>query len=250
MAETGRGLGRQGFETASGVVLHRRVVREGDLLLTLFLRGLGKIRVSAGGAASGKVRFGGGTEPLVWGSFGLYRDRIGNFRLKNADVADDLLKLRGRAESLFAGVRWAKLLLARLPEEEGADDLLTALYWDMKLLEGREFPVQVVNFHFLWRWLKLWGLAPDLTLCVRCGKKLEAAFWTEDGLRCEDCSPQKGGWALSPGETAGLRVIAGMKASAVVAARETRPDLPEPDLFPKRLFDDAARRLEGLLEEI
>ncbi|MDR3231574.1 MAG: DNA repair protein RecO [Synergistaceae bacterium] len=237
-------LDQQGFGTAPGVVLHRRIAGEGDLLLTLFLKGVGMIRVSARGAAGGKVRFGGGTEPLVWGNFGLYRGRGGSCHLKSVDVADDFLTLRGRPEPLFAAIRWAKLLMRHLMAEHAADDLLTSLYWDMKLLDRGDHPVDVVEFHFLWRWLKNWGLAPDLTACVRCGARLTAALWTGDGLYCEPCAPPGEGWALSDRELLNLRAVAGLKASAPAAWNER-------SLSPSgNLFATAKRRLESLLMEV
>jgi DNA repair protein RecO (recombination protein O) len=144
------------------VVLNRRVAGEGDLLLTLFLKGSGMVFVSARGGGAGKVRFGGGTEPLMWGTFSLYGDRGGRLHLKTADVADDMLKLRSRSEALFAAVRWAKLLMRRLPPEEPSDDLLANFYWSMKLLDGG-FPAAAAEWRFLWRWLRSWGLAPDLS---------------------------------------------------------------------------------------
>jgi DNA repair protein RecO (recombination protein O) len=144
------------------VVLNRRVVGEGDLLLTLFLKGSGMVFVSARGGGAGKVRFGGGTEPLMWGTFSLYEGREGRRHLKAADAADDMLKLRGRPEALFAAVRWAKLLLRRLPPEHPSDGLLANFYWSMKLLDGG-FPAAAAEWRFLWRWLKDWGLAPDLS---------------------------------------------------------------------------------------
>ena len=49
-------MSRQGLDAASGVVLSRSVAGEGDLLLALFLKGRGLVRVSARGAAGGRVR--------------------------------------------------------------------------------------------------------------------------------------------------------------------------------------------------
>ena len=46
-------MSRQGLDAASGVVLSRSVAGEGDLLLALFLKGRGLVRVSARGAAGG-----------------------------------------------------------------------------------------------------------------------------------------------------------------------------------------------------
>jgi DNA repair protein RecO (recombination protein O) len=156
------------FHSASGVVLSRRIVGEGDLFLTLFLKGMGMIVASARGAATGKVRFGGGTEPLVWGTFTLYQGKGSEGRkyLKSVDVADDMLKLRSSAHALFTAVHWAKLLMRHLLEGHPSDDLLANLYWNMKLLNDGEIPLDVVKWRFLWRWLKSWGLAPELAECV------------------------------------------------------------------------------------
>ena len=82
-------MSRQGLDAASGVVLSRSVAGEGDLLLALFLKGRGLVRVSARGAAGGRVRFGGGTEPLVWGAFRLHRGRGGGAYLSAVDVVED-----------------------------------------------------------------------------------------------------------------------------------------------------------------
>ena len=170
-SETGVLLGlddQQGFCSASGVVLSRRILGEGDLYLTLFLKGIGMTFASVRGGAGGKVRFGGGTEPLMWGSFKLYKSKSGASYLKSADVADDMLRLRGRADALFAVIRWVKLLMRRLMEGHPADDLLANLYWSMKLLDEGRLSIQAAEWRFLWRWLKSWGLAPDLRECVKC----------------------------------------------------------------------------------
>ena len=142
--------------------LNRRLAAEGDLLLTLFLKGSGMIFVSARGGGAGKVRFGGGTEPLMWGAFSLYEGRGGRRHLKSADTADDMLKLRSCSEALFTAIRWAKLMMRRLPPEHPSDELLANFYWSMKLLD-RGFPAAAAEWRFLWRWLKNWGLAPDLS---------------------------------------------------------------------------------------
>lgn len=159
-----------GFQTASGVVLNRRIAGEGDLLLTLFLKGAGITFASARGAASGKVRFGGGTEPLTWGTFALYKTSGGGRHLKSVDIADDMLNLRTRSSALFAAVRWARLLMRHLMTDHPADDLLANLYWNMKLLNEAALPVEAAEWRFLWRWLKSWGLAPGLSDFMECSE--------------------------------------------------------------------------------
>jgi DNA repair protein RecO len=214
-----------GFASASGVVLNRRVLGEGDLYLTLFLKGWGIVFVSARGAASGKVRFGGGTEPLVWGTFTLYQGKGGEggkSYLKGVDVADDMLELRSRAGALFAVIRWAKLLTRHLPVGHPSDDLLANLYWSMKLTAGGEIPIEALEWRFLWRWLKSWGLAPSLADCLDC----------------------------VPGELELLRKVAAAKSSELEAFVSQNSSLKRTLDERRRLFANAARRIETFLYEM
>lgn len=235
---------RQGLESASGVVLARSEAGEGDLLLTLFLKGRGLVRASARGAASGRVRFGGGTEPLVWGSFRLHRGRGGGVYLSAVDVADGMIPLRRRPEAIRTAVRWAKLLMRHLMAELPADDLLASLYWNMRLLGGARVPPEAAEWRFLWRWLSAWGLAPDLTRCARCGKPADAAFWTGEALICAGCGPG-GSWPRFSGEELSfLRRVADADVSGV----ERYGELGE--LVGMRgLFALASRCVRGLLAQ-
>lgn len=178
----------QGLLSGTGVVLARARVGEAGLWLTLFLRGEGLLRASAPGAESGSVRFGGGTEPFVWGTFQLHKGRGGSLYLSGVDIADDMLPLRKRPEALYMAVRWSRLVKRFLPFEYPADDLLANLYWNMRLLSSPQVPPAAAEWRFLWRWLKEWGLAPDLAHCSRCGRVLRyEGMWTRDGLLCPDC---------------------------------------------------------------
>jgi DNA repair protein RecO (recombination protein O) len=201
-----------GFQSASGTVLNRRIVGEGDLLLTLFLKGMGTVFASARGGGAGKVRFGGGTEPLVWGAFSLYENK-GRRHVKSADIADIMPGLRGRPEALFAAARWARLLTRHLPMEHPDDRLLANLYWCMKLLDGG-LPAPAASWRFLWRWLKHWGLAP--------------------------------GWEAFPGGDAdALRKTAAARTEELAKTPENWPTLAGR----AALFADAARRAEFFLRE-
>jgi len=215
-----------GFESASGVVLNRRVTGEGDLNLTLFLKGLGIAYASAKGAAGGRVRFGGATEPLVWSSFALYRpkDDGGKLYLRSVDVADGMLPIRSRPEALFAAVRWFKLLKRHLMAGYADNGLLANLYWNMKLLCG-DWPVEAVEWRFMWRWLKAWGLAPDISEFAPIGKNAPNTKNADSELEL-------------------LRFVSVAKPS------DLEPTIPREILeSKKRLFADAARRAETFLME-
>lgn len=234
----------QGLLEASGVVLSRGTGGEGGLRLTLFLKGQGLTWASAPGAASGRVRFGGGTEPLVWGTFQLHRGRGGGLCLSGVDVADDMLPLRRRPKALLAAVHWAKLLRRWLLVEHPDDGLLANLYWNMRLLSSPKVPEEAAGWRFLWRWLLAWGLAPDLGHCVRCGRGLGTSrgIWTGEGLACEDCG---GTSEERPAFTGQERRLLALTAEGDV--KTLRRAFEEGTLSPQFAFGLAFRCASGLL---
>ncbi len=238
---------RQGLMAASGVVLARARTGESGLWLTLFLRGEGVLRATAPGAESGHVRFGGGTEPFVWGTFQLHRGRAGGLCLSGVDIADDMLSLRKRPEALYTAVRWSRLVKRFLPFEYPADVLLANLYWNMRLLSVPAVPPAAAAWRFLWRWLEDWGLAPDLAHCSRCGGAPEGAEWTEEGLLCSHCVRDRQGArpSFSGAELTLLRQVAERDGEAVAHLFEKN----ESFIKYEAAFALAARCAEGLLYE-
>jgi len=151
----------QGFYSAVGTVLRRRISAEGDISLDLFLKEFGRISVYARGGGRGSVRFGGATEPFVWGNFDLYKSGKGSrLILRAVDVKYDALKLRNSKEVILTAFNWIKMLLTYLEEGRADDKVLSCLFWSLKLLENG-VPVEIADWRFVWRWLNIWGLAPE-----------------------------------------------------------------------------------------
>ncbi len=164
----------------------RQLSPEGSLSLRLFLKGIGPLWARLPGAARGSLRFGGATEPLVWGTFQLYQSPKGVY-MKEAEVKEDFWTLR-QGPTMMTALRWAKWLHRFLLERERCDDVLALFYWAMKALQDR-FDAEAVQARFLWRWLLSWGSAPDLSACGSCGRLLQDRGWFYDGaLLCSGCA--------------------------------------------------------------
>ena len=260
-------MARQGLMAAPGVVLARARVGEGGLWMTLFLKGQGLLRASAPGAESGRVRFGGGTEPFVWGTFQLHRGRAGGLCLSGVDIVDDMYPLRKRPEALRTAVRWARLVKRFLIFEHPADELLANLYWNMRLLSVPHVPPAAAEWRFLWRWLEEWGLAPDLRHCARCGREIgfsrsrretalnrsrrgpdtARAAWTGEGLLCAACAPeaQEERPSFTGEDLSLLRQVVGRDVEGVVRMFEDNVSLRAR----QGVFALAGRCAEGLLRD-
>ena len=144
------------FITAKGVTLSREISGENNLWVRLFLQGEGVVSLSS-------KNFKGDSEPFVWAVYNFRKkSRSSKYFVSDIDVKDDMYALRRSRETIVTASHWAKLLAKYVPHEQPDDDLLTILYWNMKLLTVKSVPFHVPDWRFMWQWIDLWGLAPDI----------------------------------------------------------------------------------------
>lgn len=216
----------QGSHRVSGVVLRRREGSRRSQELLLFLKGMGVRRISAPGADGAKSRFGGGTEPLVWGVFDCYQSPR-RFYLKGVDVRDDFLDIRRSAKKLNTAISWCKRLAKQTPVGHECDDLLALFWGSLKNLTLLSDP-RLADLRFAWRWGRLWGIAPSLENCCECGARLlslpDAAAKGDGGLVCARCASKLCGAGhlplISPAEQETIRRAATLPRDQFLAWAE------------------------------
>ncbi len=178
----------QGQFRITGVVLDRRDLSSSLRSIYLWGREKGPFWIFAPGSGRGKISR-GYTEPLVWGSFSLYKSPRGIY-LKEADLREDFWEFRKSPRKMRQALRWAGLLKKNLLSEHPEDALLRVFYWSLILLRegGSTLPLE---WRFLWKWLHLWGRAPDLWRCEGCGRNLQGTeIYAErkgSGFFCPSC---------------------------------------------------------------
>ena len=144
------------FLTAKGVTLQREISGENKLWVRLFLQGEGVVSLSS-------KNFRGDSEPFIWAIYSFRKmARSAKYFIDDIDVKDDMLALRRSRETILTAQKWAGLLAKYMPHEQPDDDLLSILYWNMKLLTHSSIPYSAADWRFLWQWIELWGLAPDI----------------------------------------------------------------------------------------
>ena len=150
-------LNGEDFITAKGVTLSREISGENNLWVRLFLQGEGVVSLSS-------KNFKGDSEPFIWAIYSFRKkSRSAKYFVSDIDVKDDMLAVRRSRETLLTAMKWSNLLAKYMPHEQPDDNLLTYLYWNMKLLATPSVPYYVPDWRFLWQWIMLWGLAPDIT---------------------------------------------------------------------------------------
>ncbi|MBQ3347212.1 MAG: hypothetical protein IJG51_02480 [Synergistaceae bacterium] len=144
------------FITAKGVTLSREISGESNLWVRLFLEGEGVVSLRS-------MNFKGDSEPFVWAIYHFQKNsKNAKYYVRDIDVKDDMLALRRSRETISTAFKWAELLEKFMPHEQPDDELLGNLYWNMKLLTQPSVPYYVPDWRFLWQWIELWGLAPDI----------------------------------------------------------------------------------------
>ena len=198
---------RQGYYQASGTVLLRKEASKGGRSLLLFLRGFGP-RWAGAPAAGGKNRFGGGAEPMVWGSFSLYRSPT-RLYLQSVDVKEDFLPLRRSPAALACAARLYRLTAAEAPSECENAGLLRTLWSAMvQLRDG----------------VAAMGTAPSLEYCAGCGERLaRGGLFTDEGILCGRCAARAKGAPLSERELLVLRAAAALPHAKFVEWAAKRP---------------------------
>jgi len=192
----------QGHYSCSGVVLKRVISPKGDIFLDLFLKEMGIIWAIAPGSAKGKVRFGGALEPSSWGIFTLYKGAR-NFYLQAVDTKADSWVLRQSPKTLRTYFAFLKLINRHVPRQHPDDKVLANLFWTRELLlKGCQ--EEVVEWRFLWKWLNLWGLAPQLDACMACGNSISEGLLCTEGFLCRSCISDEDTLTLS---VVNLRVL-------------------------------------------
>ena len=149
-------FGDDSFLMTKGVILYREISGESNLWVKLFLHEIGIVTVTARKST-------GDTEPLIWGRFSLKKKQRGkNYFIDDTEIVDDMFNIRKKKDTIVTAFNWTKLLIKYLAPEQPDDELIIIFYWNMKLLCENTVPPEVSNWRFLWQWLKIWGIAPDL----------------------------------------------------------------------------------------
>lgn len=187
---------KQGFYSESGTVLRRRESSKSGQYLLLFLRGMGPVWATAP-SGSGRSKFSGALEPMIWGTFELYRSPS-RFFVKSAEIKEDFLPIRGDPSRLLTALRFYKVTSRAMVSEIPNDGVLNLLWSAMTLLSAGCAP-DAVEFRFTWRLLRYLGLQPSLLNCVKCGGRLAGdSFLCGDGLMCQSCAASGGGAKIVP----------------------------------------------------
>ena len=172
-------------------MLRSRTIGEDDLLVEFLTPQYGRVHGIARHGRKSHKRFGPVLEPLNIVRLS-YRDGGGLVSLREAVLADPLIRLENDLERLAEGLYFIDLIRQWAPERNPDPRLYILLKESLQALSDGAAVLKLVA-RFEYRLLDLAGLKPNLEGCSDCGRPHEAGtfyfVFTDGGIFCGNCLP-------------------------------------------------------------
>jgi DNA repair protein RecO (recombination protein O) len=205
-------------KSAEAILLRTYAVGEADQILVFLTQGEGKLRGRAHGSRKSRKRFGGALQPLS-------HVRVHYFEREGHDLARiDECDLLHSYFVVQQGLKAAGYLsyVAEVTEEfcrekQSEEQFFRLLMATLAAVEAGADPAWSARYFELWT-LRLHGLLPDLSACVRCAGALGSGARyapRERGLLCKPCSYGESGLQLETGVLQQLRSFIRQPPAAV-----------------------------------
>jgi DNA repair protein RecO (recombination protein O) len=168
--------------TSEAVLLRTWPVQEADLVVSLFTRDYGHIRLVAKSALKSRKRFGGALEPMTLArAFFVERPRQELGRLDQLEIISSPLSAPIDPLRLSVLSFYAELLDEALPDHDPQETVFRLVATVLEQTTVQQ-PWMPLTYFQLWM-TRLMGLLPDLVHCTACGEALHAA---DEALRAAD----------------------------------------------------------------
>jgi DNA repair protein RecO (recombination protein O) len=172
---------------ARGLVLREYEAGESDKRLIIFCKEHGRLMVYARGARKPTSRFMSAAQLFIYADFVLSKGQ-GFYSLSQAEVIENFYTLREDYDRLMAAYLIAEVCEKTLWDNIESDELLRlALKSLLVLARGKLLPLQIVCV-FLFRFLEVHGLRPQINACVVCAtpsREIKRGGICAEGLVCE-----------------------------------------------------------------
>lgn len=174
--------------TAVGMVISGTPISEYDKRLVILTKELGKITAFARGARKPTSQFLGGSQPMAFGEFTLYRGRNA-YTVTGMKISDYFSGSMNDIDSMYLGMYFLELADYYGREGIEARDTLELLYLSMKALSKGIIPKELVRCIYELKSLVINGEYPNVFSCGNCGSKEELDYFdtNRNTMLCKQC---------------------------------------------------------------
>lgn len=174
--------------TAVGMVISGTPISEYDKRLVILTKEFGKITAFARGARKPTSQFLGGSQPMAFGEFTLYRGRNA-YTVTGMKISDYFSNTMKDIDSMYLGMYFLELADYYGREGIEARDTLELLYLSMKALSKSTIPKRLVRCIYELKTLVINGEYPNVFQCGSCGSKEQLDYFdaSHNSMICKQC---------------------------------------------------------------
>lgn len=174
--------------TVTGMVISSMAISEYDKRLVILTKELGKITAFARGARKPTSPFLGGSQPMSFGEFTLYRGKNA-YTVTEMKINEYFSNTMKDIDSMYLGMYFLELADYYGREGIEASETLKLLYFSMKALNNEKIPDKLVRCIYELKTFVLNGEYPNLFTCGNCGKKENLDYFdvSHNTVICAEC---------------------------------------------------------------
>lgn len=171
------------------IVLNKVDYKDNDRVLTLFSPQKGRVTVSCKGVKKQNSKLRAGSELFAFGTYILSETR-GRYTVTGYDSIDSFHELREDFDRLSLSVLLLKISEKAIAPDEGDNELFSLLINSLHKLRDKNIDAGFTVSVFLLRFCSVFGYQPDLSECVKCGKKEDLVCLSpaSGGVACLNCN--------------------------------------------------------------
>ncbi len=174
------------------VVLKQSKFGEGDRIITLFTKKLGKVQAVSKASGRGKGKYNSGIQLFSYGEFVLFKGRD-LFQITQVDLGDSFYAIREDVTKLAYGAYVLELTLATIGEGQTNNRLFDLLVKSLYVFSKSKRNMETIIKAYEMKLLYYSGYKPELEHCVHCGtSELGSSRFSssEGGILCRNCFQQ------------------------------------------------------------
>ena len=174
--------------TVVGMVISGTPISEYDKRLVILTKEFGKITAFARGARKPTSQYLGGSQPMAFGEFTLYRGRNA-YTVTGMKISDYFSNSMSDIDSMYLGMYFLELADYYGREGIEARDTLELLYLSMKALSHAKISNRLIRCIYELKTLVLNGEYPNVFECGLCGAKASLDYFdlNHNSVLCRQC---------------------------------------------------------------
>ncbi len=174
--------------SVTGIVLSTMPIGDYDRRLVILTKEKGKITAFAKGARKPNSAFLACSQPFSFGEFMLYEGKT-SYNIVSVEISNYFDELRRDLEAAYYGFYFCELTDYLAHENEDGTHILKLLYQSLRALSQEALVKPLVRAVFELKMLALYGVAPQVFECVKCGKTEGFYHFNSEagGMLCSDC---------------------------------------------------------------